>query len=238
MSKRALLASAIAACACVASSAQAGEWSGFYIGVHAGGMWGDVDTTNKVDGYTFWPVSPGSSVALSPDGVLGGAQLGYNFQFTNWLIGLEVTGSGMDFDETIFLSPDDLYGVDAEWLATAAARLGFTWNQSLLYVKGGYAAGSIQTNELDNTGGFRGAFSTDETHSGWIAGAGWEHMISPDVSIGVEYNYIDLGNQDHSAIPHHPITGLTIPPGSRIVNDVDVQVQTVTARLNWHWNPY
>lgn len=222
MLKRTLLASGFAAAVLMAAPASA-NWNGFYIGLHAGGSFGDVDTTNVVDGFVFWPLSPGESVTISPEGILGGAQLGYNFAFSGWVFGIELTGSGMDFDETIFLAPDDIYGVESEWLATAAARVGFIWNQlSLFYVKGGYAGGDIQTSELDAFGGFQGAFTTDETHHGWMAGAGFEHMISPEVSVGVEYNYIDLGQQDHTGAP------------SAVVNDIGAQLHTVTARLNWH----
>lgn len=230
MSKRLFLASAFAFVgAAVPASA---NWTGLYIGAHAGGIWGDVDTTNVVDGYAFWPVSPGETVTTSPDGVLGGAQLGYNFAHSGWLFGIELTGSGMDLDETIAPFPDDVYSVETEWLVTAAGRLGWIWNQSsLIYVKGGYAAADIQTSELDTVGA-TGSFATDETHHGWMAGAGFERMISSDVSVGVEYNYIDLGTQDHSVVPTNNVAGT-----SAIVNDIDAQLHTVTARLNWHFWP-
>lgn len=226
MTKRVLLASVFALGAIVAP-ASAGSWTGVYIGGHVGGAWGDVDTTNITNGTLYWPLNPGNSATLSPDGVLGGAQLGYNFEASGWLFGVELSASGMDLDETAFLLPDDNYTVETEWLAIAAARIGWIWNQTtVFYVKGGYAAADIQTSESDTVAPNVGTFTTDETHSGWTAGAGFEHMISPDVSVGVEYNYIDLGSEDHVAVP---------PP---VVNEVEAQLHAVTARLNWHfWSP-
>jgi outer membrane immunogenic protein len=228
MTKRALLAS-VFAFSTVVTPAFA-DWTGLYVGGHVGGTWGDVDLTSVTNGSLWFDMSPGEQFNFSPDGVLGGAQLGYNHQFTNWLIGVEVTGSGMDFDETQLstfgLATDDVVTVESEWLATAALRLGFLWSpQSLIYLKGGYAAGDIQVTAVDTVGANQGALATDETHHGWLGGVGFEHMISSDVSVGVEYNYIDLGSDSHSS------------PGP-IVNDLESQRHAVTARLNWHlWTP-
>lgn len=231
MTKRALLASVFAFGAVVAP-VTAGDWTGVYIGLHAGGIWGDVETTDvsEVGTTGFWGPVIGESFDMSADGVIGGGQLGYNHEFSGWVFGLEVTGAGMDFDETVLVFTDDQYSVEAEWLVTAAARFGFIVHpSSLIYVKGGYAGGDVQTSNIDTTGPLLGAFTTDETHHGWMAGAGFEHMISSDVSVGVEYNYIDLGNQDHTAVP---------TTGGTVVNDIDVQQHSVTARLNWHfWSP-
>jgi outer membrane immunogenic protein len=234
MNRTVVLASSALVSMFVAQGALAGDWTGFYVGIHAGGAFGDTDITTISQAGTngFWEVPNGGSFDLSREGVLGGAQLGYNHEFSGWVLGFEATGSGMDFDETIPLTTDDVFSVESEWLATAALRVGFLVGPtSLLYVKGGYAAGDVQTNEVDTSGDFLGRFSTDETHSGWIAGAGFEEMISPDVSFGVEYNYIDLGSQDHTGVVFAPAVG------GPVVNEVDVQTHVVTARLNWHFWP-
>jgi len=236
MTKRVLFASGVAALAFVApaQAAPAFSWNGFYIGANAGGIWGDIDVTNVINNTNFVDIAPGAVFSFSPDGVLGGAQLGYNFQMAGWLLGLEIEGHGMDLDDAIAVAPEpDLFSVESEWGASAALRLGFLVNPNgMLYVKGGYATGDVKTFYLDDTASRRGSVSTDETHHGWIAGAGWEHMISPDVSFGVEYNYIDLGETDHSAVP--VLFGTAT--GTLVVHDVDAQFHTVTARLNWHWN--
>lgn len=221
MTKHTLLASvfAIGALAMPASA----DWTGLYIGGHAGGIWGDIETTTTTD-TTPWYAS--NNADFSASGVMGGGQLGYNHQFSSWVLGIELSGSVTDLDETREIV-DETFAAEMEWLGIAALRAGWLWNQrSLVYLKGGYAAGSVQTRALDTSGGNTGAFSTDETHGGWMGGAGFEHMLSPDVSAAVEYNYIDLGNQDHSATS-----------GGLVVNDVEVQTHAVTVRLNWHFWP-
>ena len=225
MTKHALVASVFALTA-LAAPASAG-FGGLYVGGHAGGIWGDIDTTSVTNTTLFWPlVVPGASTSASVSGVLGGAQLGYDLRFTDWLVGLEIAGSYTSLDQTSFLLPDDVYSVETDWLASASLRFGWIWNaRTLVYLKGGFAAASVQTTEADTVGPNTGTFATDEMHNGWLGGVGIEHMLSDDVSFGVEYNYVDLGNQDHS-------------PSAAIVNNVDVQLHSVTARLNWHfWTP-
>jgi outer membrane immunogenic protein len=174
----------------------------------------------------FWGLTAGNTAPADAEGVIAGGQIGYDFKFSGWVMGLELGGSFGKLDQTLLPFVDDVYTVETNWLANASARFGWLWNgRTLIYAKGGYAAGEVETTESDTVLPNTGAFSTSETHSGWHAGGGIEHMISDDLSFGVEYNYIDLGNQDHS-------------PGPTIVNDVDVQLHSVTARLNWHfWSP-
>lgn len=223
MKKQALLASAIAL-GVLAAPASA-DFGGLYVGGHAGGAWGDIDTTNVTNGTAYWGLTPGFSAPGEVDGVLGGGQIGYDFKFSGWVFGVELAGSYGDVDQTLLPFVDDVYTVEANWLANASARIGWLWNgRTLLYAKGGYAMAEIETTETDTVAPNTGAFSTSERHSGWLAGGGIEHMISDEFSFGIEYAYMDLGEQDHR------------PP--LIVNDVEVTLQTVTARLNWHfWTP-
>jgi outer membrane immunogenic protein len=232
MIKRAVLASAFAV-GVVATPAMA-NWTGVYIGVHTGGAFGDTEITNVSNGSVGEiDFTAGQTIEHEPDGILGGAQIGYNFQMTNWLFGIELTGAGLDYDE-ITLNPNapdaELVTSEIEWLATAAARIGWTWQDCLFYLKGGYATGDVQISHVDPPGGDANAYSTEETHGGWLGGVGFEHQIGDRVSVGIEYNYIDLGEQDH--------TGVLTGGGTTVVNDVDAQLHTVTARLNWNlWAP-
>jgi outer membrane immunogenic protein len=221
MTKHALLAS-VFAFAALAAPASA-DFAGLYVGGHVGGIWGDIETTTITD-TTAW--FEGDNADFAPSGVIAGGQLGYNFQFSGWVAGIELAGSTLDFEEILGIG-DDRYSAEAEWLGIAALRAGWLWNQrSLVYLKGGYATASVQTRDVDISAP-AGSISTDETHGGWMAGAGFEHMLSSDVSAALEYNYIDLGNQDHSGVS-----------GGTVRNDVEVQTHAVSVRLNWQfWSP-
>jgi outer membrane immunogenic protein len=231
MTKKTTLASIGIGLALVSAtpSLAAGQWTGIYLGGHAGGIWGDVDTTKvgesgivDIDGF-----SNGSAFDFSPNGVLGGAQVGYLYQMSNIVLGIEVSGSMSDFDQSRLQGVDDVKTVSSDWNAAATLRAGWAFGNSLAYVKGGYAMADLEHRDDDNSGTNRGTYKSNENHSGWTAGAGFEQLISQDVSLALEYAYHDFGGEDHVA----PFEGATIE------HDIDMTLHTVTARLNWHFNP-
>ena len=209
----------------------AGPWTGIYLGGHAGGTWGDIDTTKTAEtggGFAFDTASIGDELDFSPNGVLGGVQIGYLYQMSNLVFGVEVSGSFADLDETL-IDPNDsdnVRTINSDWNAAATLRAGYAFGNSLAYVKGGYAMAEIENTLVDSIGP-AGTYSTSERHDGWTAGVGFEHMISSDVSLALEYDYYDLGAQDHTAVQ-----GL-----ASVTTEIDATLHTVSARLNWHFNP-
>ncbi len=66
------------------------DWSGFYLGLSAGGASSrDCYTLTSVAGVPVNPVSEGCHDAA---GALVGGQIGYRWQLTNWVFGLEAPG--------------------------------------------------------------------------------------------------------------------------------------------------
>jgi len=184
------------------------SWSGLYVGVHAGYGWGDSTWTE--------PGVPGAVKFEDLKGAIGGGQVGFNWQTGPWVIGIEGTFSGGSIDET------ETFGVlttKVEWIATAVGRLGYAWDRSLIYVKGGYAGASV---ELSGDNGFD-TFKASEWHNGWTVGASWEVAVSKNLSLGLEYNFYDLGRGPHS---------ITTANGLAFDLDADTQVHSDLARLN------
>jgi outer membrane immunogenic protein len=158
------------------------NWTGFYIGGNVGYSWGRSDTDvsyfNPVSGALITP--PAGSIVSSKfdmNGVIGGGQIGYNWQSGNWVFGIEADfqGSGQDGDERFTCAATSVSGgvcfpgltatlpgslattgvtLDVtqklQWFGTARARLGTTmWSPTtLLYVTGGFAYGSVKTTAL------------------------------------------------------------------------------------------
>jgi outer membrane immunogenic protein len=64
-------------------------WTGFYIGGNVGHSWGRSNTslpfTDAASGATLNSVSTTANL----NGLIGGAQAGYNWQTSNWILGLE-----------------------------------------------------------------------------------------------------------------------------------------------------
>jgi outer membrane immunogenic protein len=160
------------------------DWSGFYIGVHAGYAWAnrngcwDFGSTTVDCGTDF-----DETFDYGQKGPLVGAQGGYNWAWSNFLLGVEVDASLADV--TGELNPGDTDGGVGtwNWLASASARLGWAHNNWLLYAKGGYALG-----DFDFAGNSGCNFNMN--HHGPLAGAGVEWRFSQHASVKLEYNHI------------------------------------------------
>jgi outer membrane immunogenic protein len=206
------------------------SWTGFYVGMNAGGTWSDSDpvstTTSNVSSITGLNGHIGAAVAaqgtgsvpISQNGAIGGGQVGYNWQKSNWLLGIEtdIQGVGSGSHNAI-LNTSTVSGAataisstgtitsskSLDYLGTVRGRMGFLPTPSLLvYATGGLAYGGVQTNTtiteslgyidtptpFGTSGGFSG------TRVGWTAGGGLEWMMARNWSAKVEYLYYDLGS--------------------------------------------
>ena len=191
------------------------SWSGFYVGVHAGYGWGESDWTDLLG-------SLGANLRFEDlQGGLGGGQLGFNWQTGPLVVGIEASFSASGISQTGTAGIATLT-TDVEGIATVVGRLGYAWDRSLIYVKGGYATASIEirgVNPFDT-------FKSSDRHHGWTVGTGVEFAVLKNLSLGLEYNYYDFGRETHSA---------TSALGLPLSIDVDAQVHSVLARLNYRF---
>jgi outer membrane immunogenic protein len=170
------------------------NWSGVYVGGHLGAAWGDVEWS----GPDITRFVEGGGVSHEMDGTLAGGHLGFNHQFGRWVGGAEVSLSGGDVEgssvnELTFGDSSALTRTEIDSLFLATVRLGYAWDRSLAYVKGGYASADVK---------LRGAwedfdFSSSERHAGFTVGAGFEYALTNRVILGLEYNRVDLGSATH-----------------------------------------
>ena len=73
-------------------------WTGFYVGLNAGGVWGSgsVSSTLFANGFPFLETEwPSGNLGGSQTGFIGGGQAGYNWQTGSFVLGVET-----DFDWT------------------------------------------------------------------------------------------------------------------------------------------
>jgi outer membrane immunogenic protein len=139
------------------------------------------------------------------DGFTGGGQLGYNFQFQQFVAGLEGDFNylGADRSETGSANypccgfPFTItQRARAEWLATARLRLGWTVNSVLIYATGGLAFANLHySGVFTDTSGAAEAGSISTTRTGWALGAGIEYAITRNWSVKAEYLHADLGSE-------------------------------------------
>ena len=226
-------------------------WTGFYGGLNIGGGWDANGGQSGVSGYYdpryqigVLPSSsynspnlfflPNGNTLGSQGGVVGGAQVGYNFQFNQFLIGAEtdfqgtsLSGGGNNSPLTLFQSP---YGgannyltpigaitganVSLPWFGTVRGRVGYLFTPTLLlYGTAGFAYGQVD------------AFSFNNTRTGWTAGGGLEWMFAPHWSAKVEYLYVDLSSN-----------GTTGTFGYTYGQIFHPQLNVVRVGVNYHFN--
>ena len=192
-------------------------WTGFYIGLHGGYGWADKSWSE--DG-----VSDGSHTAK---GFLGGGQIGYNWQTGPWVFGIEGDVSWADLSASHIEPPPGDFSIlktKVESLGTVAGRIGYAWNNKLLYVKGGWAwVHDKFTDNSSTTGELFGAAS--DTRSGWMAGVGWEYGFTPNWSAKIEYNFMDFGSKR-----------LFFGGGTdSTIYDIDQQIHVVKLGINYRF---
>jgi len=162
------------------------DWTGFYVGIAGGGSLG---TSNHEDRFDS-PYTLGYNVK----GGLVGGTVGYNWQMSNFVFGLEgdlswVSEVGTHPDDGPAGDPTFSSSTKEKWLATARARFGYAVNNLLFYGTGGYAGAGVQA-AIKNSFTNAVIVSSTTTRNGWTAGAGLEWGFAPNWSAKFEYLYM------------------------------------------------
>lgn len=207
------------------------SWTGLYVGGHLGygwdrAIWSSISSPSPVVDY-----SQGSRITSHPiSGVFGGGHLGFNYQFGSLVFGIEPAFSAGYFHDgsrSNTGSGDDEYTTRINNLFSTAMRAGYALDRWLIYLKVGYASGSVKTRLVDTVGVEQGDGRSSERHHGFVMGPGIELRVTPHIILGTEYNYLDLGSAKHS------VGGLSSGLGP-VINKVDLQgMHQITIRLSY-----
>jgi len=164
-------------------------------------------------------VQAAGSPGFDPKGFTGGIQLGYNWQAQNWVYGLEADFNAFSQKQTVGNSvdlPANTAGsncfsgvlipcvgnistsIKTDWLVTVRPRVGYAWNQTLLYATGGLALTKLSFSQSysDNVNfiafppGGSVHLSSSATKVGWVVGGGIEHKLAYNWSVKAEYLYV------------------------------------------------
>jgi outer membrane immunogenic protein len=210
------------------------DWSGFYIGLNAGGG----------SSHNCWDLTANNGVALLPvpregchdvTGGLAGGQIGYRWQSAGWVFGVEAQGDwanlkGSSASATAIIPFNNQTKIDGIGLFTA--QVGYASSNMLLYVKGGAA---VTDNKYSNVFTVNNAFgnagttfnSASDTRWGGTVGAGIEVGFAPNWSVAVEYDHLFMGNPNIT----FAATAIAVSRADNIRQDVDM----ATVRVNYRW---
>jgi outer membrane immunogenic protein len=182
------------------------NWTGFYAGINGGGAWGS----------STWSGVPST---FDVNGGMVGGQLGYNWQFGQFVYGLE---GDADWAFLRGSTPGALCvtcSTKSDFLATLRGRAGVAFDRFMPYVTGGLAVGNIRATAAALTG-------VDVTNAGWTVGGGIEFAIAGPWTAKVEYLYVDLGNTACGVACGAPVG---------VANNVSLTENVVRAGINYRF---
>lgn len=159
-------------------------WTGLYVGAQVGYAWARDPGANLSWPRVFTPTDFDSS------GVIGGIHVGYNYQWKQFVLGVEGDAEGTSLNSThqqpslvTIRSASSIQG-------SIRGRLGVAFDRFLIYGTGGSQWGGIQNSYYF---GLQGDSYTT-TRSGWTVGGGLEYAFNNNWSARAEYRYADLGS--------------------------------------------
>jgi len=155
-----------------------------------------------------------------------GGTLGYNWQRSRWVFGIEGDYDWADVaGHSLACGSDSATphpcGSSLDSFGTFRGRIGYAAGSTgslLPYLTGGLALGNVRGwDSLMSTSG-------SSVRPGWTAGAGIEAMIAPQWTVKLEYLHIDLGSaQLFDIVPGTPET-------------VDLRIDSVRVGLNYRFD--
>lgn len=157
------------------------DWAGFYIGIHGGYGWGDMN----------------GDVDMKPRGGLVGGHAGYLWQWGSAVGGLEIdySAASLKQDQT-FVIPDsapvtETVSSKIDALGSARARLGWLWTPNLLAY--GTAGIGLAHSKLSLSFSDGGSGTSAASSFGWVVGAGLEYQFANNWRLRTEYLHYDFG---------------------------------------------
>jgi outer membrane immunogenic protein len=164
-------------------------WAGFYVGVEGGEGWASTHVENLAS----------STGTLKDRGSFFGGTVGYNWQWSNLVLGIEgdyssanISAIGHDAAVAPTCTAGGLgeCGAKLSSLGTVRARLGYAFDRTLVYATIGEGFGELKGMQSNGAGSFSGT----KTSSGLVYGGGLEVLLFPNWSAKIEYLRVDLGD--------------------------------------------
>lgn len=204
------------------------SWTGFYVGGHLGYSWVDVSGIHDSGGAVAAQTNLNN---LDLDESFGGVQAGYNFQAGQFVYGVEGDYSWLSNSDTIPAGPvnDDIARAEIDYLASIRARLGWAWQNVLLFgtVGWGWADYEFSVTETDAAPPVTGKISFSE--DGIVYGGGIDVGLTKAVSVRAEYLRYDVGAR--RALTEPPIPDADDPGDFVEFDDIDVVRGVLSFRL-------
>jgi outer membrane immunogenic protein len=198
------------------------DWSGFYIGINGGGVWGNSNTslvaTNGTVPFGFFDLAniPGVNAAglnrINNSGAIAGGQIGYVWQSGKAIFGIEAAFDwtnlrGSRTNTQAYFDNPNIFSVyqnpNADWLATFLGRVGYDMGAWYPYITGGVAVADLKYGfnytDVFFAAGCSCAAAFSQTKAGGAVGAGLAWKLNSNWSLRAEYLYIAFDDLNGSS---------------------------------------
>ncbi len=207
------------------------DWSGLHVGFHAGLAQSEATWDSLIgrNGNQTFLLTNGSSHTAT--GWLSGVQTGIDVQTGRLVIGAGASLSYMPIEHrvtatTIAFAYDTEFTENINWIGTVTGRVGYAFDNVLLYGKGGAAiAGVDYIWVVHGVGSLLDKGS--QTRFGWTAGAGAEYAFRNNWSASIEYNYVALGAKSEP---------FGVGAGAMFSHNATTDLHLVKAGLNYRFS--
>lgn len=209
------------------------SWTGIYVGGQVGYAWGAGNFNHTFfDPFTGTLVS--GTLGSNPNGVIGGAHVGYQYQINQWVLGIEGSVDGTSLSNTAAGVFPNLFGGSTVTASSSAdiqgsirGKLGIAWDRLLIYATGGVAFGGFNTDfTLSAPNVFPPIFATasrSNTRVGWTVGGGLQYAVTNNWWVFAEYRFSDFGSLRNDGLAAALPAGALFN-GSRRLQQNQVQV--------------
>ena len=99
----------------------------------------------------------------------------------------------------------------------------------------GAAYGNVDLSSTFSTLGLQTFSQTSEPRIGWVAGAGFEYLLRPNLTLSFNYQYVDLGRINISSSTTGQVGFQVVTLGQAAT--VHAQFQAVMAGMSWRFAP-
>jgi outer membrane immunogenic protein len=219
------------------------DWTGVYVGFNVGaGILTDSVGQNGVSTAST-ATNLLSSGSLSPAGVIGGGQIGANYEFAPWVVGIEGSwtasaiqgNTAIQVASTAIPAPaviaQERFTSQAQWFAALTGRVGYAANDWLFYAKAGGAWMNVRyTEDLLVAGGaaFPVSQVISDNRTGFTVGVGIEFGLVENLSGKVEYDFYDFGSRNYNFNAITPVS---------VKSDLHALTVGLNYKFNWSGGP-
>jgi outer membrane immunogenic protein len=227
------------------------NWTGCYIGLSAGAKGAAISETVRTAAVGGFAASQLDLGRRDAESWIAGGQVGCNYQTGNWVFGIEGDAHAQRWSQsdvfTGLIAPPigagSVFDLHSDWQASARGRIGYAMNRTLFYGTAGAAWTQVRSNvSWIPIIGNRAILTTSDTRTltGVTVGAGVEHAVTDNFTLGLEgrYTWYERERFNAGVVPVGVIAGAAVViVNGNAFRDVRIETGEIMVKANWKFGP-